>query len=125
MNSIKIGNFSFDVPVFPAPMCGITDVPFRAMLSKFGTPILYSEMLASRATILDYRNEYVKKTTLKEKNNKIPFTIQIAGCDPNVMSEATKVAIDCGADIVDMNFGCPVKKVANSYAGSALMKDEK
>ncbi len=124
ITKIKIGSFSFDTPVFPAPMCGITDVPFRAMLSKFGTPVLYSEMLASHATILDYRNEYVKKTTLKEKN-KIPFIIQIAGCTPDVMSEATKVAIDRGADIVDINFGCPVKKVVNSYAGSALMKDEK
>ena len=121
---ISIGRFNFDYPVFPAPMCGVMDAPFRAMLLKFGVPLLYTEMIASHATILKCRQKYVKQATLKESND-VPFVIQIAGCEPNIMSEATKIAVDYGADIVDMNFGCPVKKIVNSFAGSALMKDEK
>ncbi len=127
MNSINIGKYYFEYPIFPAPMCGIMDAPFRAMLLKFGTPIIYSEMIASHATILQHRQHYVKKATLKQNytgGSKVPFVIQLAGCSPDVMAEATQVAIDNGADIVDMNFGCPVKKIVNSYSGSALMKDE-
>ena len=124
MNSITVGKFTFDYPIFPAPMCGVMDAPFRAMLLKFGTPLLYSEMIASHATILACRKDYIKHATTKE-TDKVPFVIQIAGCSPEVMSEAVLVAADQGADIVDMNFGCPVKKIVNSYAGSALMKDEK
>ena len=124
MSYISIGGFSFDYPVFPAPMCGVMDAPFRSMLMKFGTPILYTEMIASHASILENRKQYIKNATLKEEVN-VPFVIHIAGCSPEIMGEATKMAIDRGADIIDMNFGCPVKKIVNSYAGSALMKDEK
>ena len=124
---ISFGNFSVEYPVFPAPMCGIMDAPFRAMIMKFGTPLLYSEMIASHATILEHKQQYIHQATLKQDCNKknIPFVIQLAGCSPEIMSKATQIAIDCGADVVDMNFGCPVKKIVNSYAGSALMKDEK
>jgi len=123
MSKIKIGKFSFDYPVFPAPMCGIMDAPFRAMILKFGTPLVYTEMIASHATILQCRKEYIKQATLKE-TDKIPFVVQIAGCDPDIMATAVSVAVDRGADIVDLNFGCPVKKIVNNFAGSALMKDE-
>lgn len=124
---ISFGNFSVEYPVFPAPMCGVMDAPFRAMIMKFGTPLLYSEMIASHATILEHKQQYIHQATLKQDCDKrhIPFVIQLAGCSPEIMSKATQIAIDCGADIVDMNFGCPVKKIVNSYAGSALMKDEK
>ena len=124
MSKISIGKYTFDYPVFPAPMCGIMDAPFRAMLMKFGTPILYTEMIASHATILECRKNYIQNATLKE-TDQVPFVIQIAGCNPEIMAEATKIAVDRGADIVDMNFGCPVKKIVNNFAGSALMKDEK
>ena len=124
MSIVKIGKFTFEYPVFPAPMCGIMDAPFRAMLSKFGTPLLFTEMIASHATILDCRKTYVQKAMQKENNN-IPFAIQIAGCDPAIMAEAVKIAADLGADIIDINFGCPVKKIVNNFAGAALMKDEK
>ena len=124
MNVIQIGKFNFNYPVFPAPMCGIMDAPFRAMILKFGTPLLYTEMIASHATILECRQKYVKQAMLKE-TNKVPLVIQIAGCDPFIMGEATKIAVHAGADIIDMNFGCPVKKIVNNFAGSALMKDEK
>ena len=124
MSKICIGKYIFDYPVFPAPMCGVMDAPFRKMLLKFGVPLLYTEMIASHATILENRQEYIKKATLKQ-SSKVPFVIQIAGCDPEIMGQAVKVSVDCGADIIDMNFGCPVKKIVNSFAGSALMKDEK
>ena len=124
---ISFGNFSVQYPVFPAPMCGVMDAPFRAMIMNFGTPLLYSEMIASHATILEHKKQYLQQATLKQDCNKknIPFVIQLAGCSPEIMSQATQIAIDCGADVIDMNFGCPVKKIVNSYAGSALMKDEK
>ena len=128
MSKISIGKYSFEYPVFPAPMCGVMDAPFRAMLLKFGTQLLYTEMIASHATILEHKKTYISQATLKDKEigkNNIPFVIQLAGCSPEVMAEATKVAIDSGADIIDMNFGCPVKKIVNSFSGSALMKDEK
>lgn len=124
---VSFGKFLFKYAVFPAPMCGVMDAPFRAMIMKFGTPLLYSEMIASHATILEHKKKYIQQATLKqdcEKKN-IPFVIQLAGCSPEIMAEATQIAIDKGADIIDMNFGCPVKKIVNSYAGSALMKDEK
>ena len=130
MQPIQIGDFNFDYPIFPAPMCGVMDAPFRAMLLKFGTPIIYSEMVASHATILKDRKNYVNKAMLDLRKQlkiptNVPFVIQIAGCSPEIMAEAAKIAVDNGADIVDMNFGCPVKKIVNSFAGSALMKDEK
>lgn len=128
MKSISIGKYLIDYPVFPAPMCGVMDAPFRAMLLKFGVPLIYSEMIASHATILEQRKHYVEQAMLKEEcltyDKKIPFVIQLAGCNPDIMSRATDIAIDMGADIIDMNFGCPVKKIVNSYSGSALMKDE-
>lgn len=134
MNQINIGKYQIDYPVFPAPMCGVMDAPFRAMILKFGTPLIYTEMIASHATILEHKKNYISQATLKDKlmqngatfdGRKIPFVIQLAGCSPEIMADATKIAIEQGADIVDMNFGCPVKKVVNSYSGSALMKDEK
>lgn len=84
-------------------------------------------MIASHATILEHRKKYIQQATLRQDCDKknIPFVIQLAGCSPKIMAEATQIAIDKGADIIDINFGCPVKKIVNSYAGSALMKDEK
>jgi tRNA-dihydrouridine synthase B len=109
----------------PAPMCGIMDAPFRAIIAKFGAPMLYTEMLSSDAMNLEHRKEYTKNATKKSFEN-IPFVVQIAGHDPMLMANAAKIAqYECGADVIDMNFGCPVKKVVNGDAGSALMKDLK
>ncbi|MEN9782056.1 MAG: hypothetical protein RL208_206 [Pseudomonadota bacterium] len=119
----KIGNFDIKYPAIPAPMCGIMDAPFRSILAKFGTPMLYTEMIASHATTIENKQEYIKSAAKKVSDN-IPFVIQIAGCNPEIMSHAAKMCVELGADIIDMNFGCPVKKVTNGYAGSALMKDE-
>ena len=118
---IKIGNIELQDNVLLAPMSGVTDLPFRRLVKKFGAPLVISEMIASRAMILQTRDS-LKKC---QKDEAIyPMSVQLAGCDPEVMAEAAKLNEDLGADIIDINFGCPVKKVVNGFAGSALMKDE-
>ncbi len=118
---IQIGNIKLQDNVLLAPMSGVTDLPFRKLVKKFGAPLVISEMIASRAMIMQTRDS-LKKC---QKDDAIyPMSVQLAGCDPEVMAEAAKLNEDLGADIIDINFGCPVKKVVNGFAGSALMKDE-
>ena len=116
IDRIKIPN-----NILLAPMSGVTDPPFRAIVKKFNPGLVFSEMIASRALI--NKNEKTLKMTEKE-NNGI-YAIQIAGCDPEIMADAARICEDLGADIIDINMGCPVKKVVNGYAGSALMKNER
>ena len=118
---IKIDNILLESNVLLAPMSGVTDLPFRKLVKKFGAPLLISEMIASRAMILQTK-ESLKKCEKDE--SQYPMSVQLAGCDPFIMAEAAKLNQDMGADIIDINFGCPVKKVVNGFAGSALMKDE-
>jgi tRNA-dihydrouridine synthase B len=118
---IKIGNIEVIDPVFLAPMSGVTDLPFRKLVKKFGASLLISEMIASKAMILQTR-ESLKKC--QKDDSGCPTSVQLAGCDPQVMAEAAKLNEEMGANIIDINFGCPVKKVVNGFAGSALMKDE-
>ncbi len=118
---IKIGNIQLQDNVLLAPMSGVTDLPFRRLVKSFGAPLLISEMIASRAMILQTR-ESLKKC--QKDPNVYPLSVQLAGCEPAVMAEAARLNEDLGADVIDINFGCPVKKVVNGFAGSALMKDE-
>ncbi len=118
---IKIGNIELQDNVLLAPMSGVTDLPFRRLVKKFGAPLLISEMIASRAMIMQTRDSLKK---CQKDDNLYPMSVQLAGCDPEVMAEAAKLNEDLGANIIDINFGCPVKKVVNGFAGSALMKDE-
>lgn len=118
---INIGKIEIADPVFLAPMSGVTDLPFRRLVKKFGASLVISEMIASRAMIMQTR-ESLKKC--QKDDDCYPMSVQLAGCDPEVMAEAAKLNEDLGADIIDINFGCPVKKVVNGFAGSALMKDE-
>ena len=119
---IDLGGARIEAPVILAPMSGVTDLPFRRMARGLGAPMVVSEMIASAAMVRENR------TTLKMAEIDGfggPASVQLAGCDPQVMAEAARVAVDKGAAIVDINFGCPVKKVAvGQSAGSALMKDE-
>ena len=118
---LQIANINLNDNVLLAPMSGVTDLPFRRLVKKFGAPLVISEMIASRAMILQ-TCESLKKC---QKDDAIfPMSVQLAGCEPDVMAEAAKLNEDLGADIIDINFGCPVKKVVNGFAGSALMKDE-
>jgi tRNA-dihydrouridine synthase B len=121
MKSFTLGSIQIDSPVFLAPMSGISDMPFRKLVKSFGAGLVFSEMIASRAMI-DHH-----KDTLKMSSNcaeEFPMVVQLAGCDPYIMAEAAKMNVDRGAAIIDINFGCPVKKIVNKYAGSALMQDE-
>ncbi|MEJ0009059.1 MAG: tRNA dihydrouridine synthase DusB, partial [Alphaproteobacteria bacterium] len=104
-----------------APMTGVSDLPFRKLVKSFGAGLVVSEMIASKAVILETKNALrMAKSDVSEQ----PFAVQLAGCEPEVMAEAAKLNEDRGADIIDINFGCPVKKVVNGMAGSALMREE-
>ncbi len=119
--AFKIGNIEIDNPVILAPMSGVTDMPFRKMVKKLGAGLVVSEMIASRAMIIQTKQSLQKCAVSAEEDNT---SVQLAGCDPEVMGEAAKLNEDLGAKIIDINFGCPVKKVVGGNAGSALMKDE-
>ena len=120
--AIKIGNVKIESPVILAPLSGVTDMPFRRLVKKFGAGLVVSEMIASRAMIIQTRQSLQKCARSEFEDTT---SVQLAGCDPQVMAEAAKLNEDLGAPIIDINFGCPVKKVVGGNAGSALMKDEK
>ncbi len=121
LRPVDIGPVRIDDPVILAPMSGVTDMPFRQMVKRGGAGLVVSEMIASAAMVRENR-----KTLLMAKNSpeEFPMSVQLAGCEPQVMAEAAKLNEDRGAAIIDINFGCPVKKVVNGHAGSALMRDE-
>ena len=119
--TITIGNINVSDPVWLAPMTGVSDLPFRRLVKRFGAGMVVSEMIASRAMILETRN-IMRMASFEE--SEFPFAVQLAGCDPQVMAEAAKLNEERGAHIIDINFGCPVKKVVGGHAGSALMRDE-
>ena len=109
-------------PVLLAPMSGITDLPFRKTIRKFGSNIVFSEMVASREVIaVSSRSSQI----LRRHSDSAIFAVQLVGYDPVDMANAARLSEDCGADIIDINMGCPVKKVTNGHAGSSLMRDEK
>ncbi|AIL65478.1 tRNA-dihydrouridine synthase [Rickettsiales bacterium Ac37b] len=121
MISITIGNNLITKPVILAPMSGVTDMPFRRLVKKLGAGLVVSEMIASRAMILETKQS-LQKCAISEEEDYT--SVQLAGCEPNVMAEAAKLNEDKGAKIIDINFGCPVKKVVGGNAGSSLMRDE-
>jgi tRNA-dihydrouridine synthase B len=119
--SIAIGPLRLGDPVILAPMSGVTDLPFRRLVKRFGAGLVVSEMIASEAMIRETRQSLVMSRNCPEEQ---PMAVQLAGCEPHVMAEAAKLNADRGAALIDINFGCPVKKVVNGHAGSALMRDE-
>lgn len=118
---ISVGGVALEHPVLLAPMTGVSDLPFRRLVKSFGVGMVVSEMIASRAALIDNHNT---RRMSSFDPMEFPFAIQLAGCDPEVMAEAAKLNEDRGAQIIDINFGCPVKKVVGGNAGSALMRDE-
>jgi tRNA-dihydrouridine synthase B len=109
-------------PVFLAPLSGVTDLPFRALVKEMGAGLVVSEMIASWAMVRENRQTLQMAEVVGSGG---PNAVQLAGCEPAAMAEAAKIAVGLGADLIDINFGCPVKKVAiGQMAGSALMKDE-
>jgi tRNA-dihydrouridine synthase B len=119
--SISIGPVRLDDPVILAPMSGVTDLPFRRLVKRQGVGLVVSEMIASEAMIRETRQSMTMAKSCVEEQ---PMAVQLAGCEPHAMAEAAKLNADRGAQIIDINFGCPVKKVVNGHAGSALMRDE-
>jgi len=120
--SIKVGPIQIADPVILAPMSGVSDLPFRRLVKRAGAGLVVSEMIASQAMIRESRQSLLMARTEPEE---FPMAVQLAGCEPAVMAEAAKLNEDRGAAIIDINFGCPVKKVVNGHAGSALMRDER
>ncbi|MGE0713997.1 MAG: tRNA dihydrouridine synthase DusB [Alphaproteobacteria bacterium] len=119
--SISIGPIELSDPVILAPMSGVTDLPFRRLVKRHGAGLVVSEMIASEAMI---RHTRQTMRMIESEPEEQPMAVQLAGCEPHVMAEAAKLNADRGAKIIDINFGCPVKKVVNGHAGSALMRDE-
>lgn len=120
IKNIQVGKHNF-TPIIAAPLSGVTDYPFRKLINSFYTGgYSISEMIASRAMIIETKDS-LKKATHKKAVGQVSV-VQLAGCEPDVMGEASKLNEDLGADVIDINYGCPVKKVVNGNAGSALMK---
>jgi tRNA-dihydrouridine synthase B len=117
---INIGPLTIDCPVVLAPMTGVTDMPFRTLVRRFGSGLNVTEMIASQAMIRETRQSLQKA---EWHFSEEPVSVQLAGCTPYEMAEAAKLNEDRGAAIIDINMGCPVKKVVNGDAGSALMRD--
>ncbi len=119
--AIVLGSHTIDPPLLLAPMAGITDLPFRRICRRFGVGMTVTEMIASRA-VEQGRERTARMAELDV--NEHPVAIQIAGAEPKFVIEAARWAVARGADVVDINMGCPVKKVCKQVAGSALLKDE-
>ena len=120
LTPIQIGDVTIDCPVILAPMTGVTDMPFRTLVRRYGSGLNVTEMIASQAMIRETRQSLQKAAWHQTED---PVSMQLVGCDPVSMGEAAKLNEDRGAAIIDINFGCPVRKVTNGFAGSALMRE--
>ncbi|VWX51602.1 tRNA dihydrouridine synthase DusB [Novosphingobium sp. 9U] len=122
LKPIHVGSVEIACPVVLAPMTGVTDLPFRKLVRRFGSGLNVTEMIASPAAIRETRQSVQKAAwDLSEE----PVSMQLVGCEPAQMAEAAKLSADRGAAIIDINMGCPVRKVTSGDAGSALMRDLK
>ncbi len=122
LSPIDLGGVRLEAPVIVAPMSGVTDLPFRRLARRLGAGLVVSEMIASWAMI---RENAATLRMAEVTSDGGPNAVQLAGCEPDAMAQAARIAVDRGADLIDINFGCPVKKVAvGQMAGSALMRDE-
>jgi tRNA-dihydrouridine synthase B len=120
LKPIDIGPVRIDCPVVLAPMTGVTDMPFRTLGRRFGSGLNVTEMIASPAAIRETRQSIQKAAWDKVEE---PVSMQLVGCAPHEMAEAAKLSEQKGAAIIDINMGCPVRKVTSGDAGSALMRD--
>ena len=118
---MRIGPHIIDPPLILAPMAGVTDKPFRLLCKRLGAGYAVSEMTSSDPRLWRTRKS---ANRLDHAGEPAPIGVQIAGADPDALAAAARHAVDCGAEIVDINMGCPAKKVCNAWAGSALLQDE-
>ena len=118
---MQIGSYILKNNLIVAPMAGVTDRPFRILCKKLGAGLAVSEMVTSNSLL------YGSEKTLRRANHEgevDPISVQIAGADPKMMADAARYNVDNGAQIIDINMGCPAKKICNVMAGSALLRDE-
>src|SRR5882724_11538046 len=118
---MHIGPYRIDPPIGLAPMAGVTDKPFRLLCKRLGAGLAISEMTTSDPRLWITRKSLMRMDHAGEPN---PVRVQIAGYDPAMLADAARYNADHGAQIIDINMGCPAKKVCNVYAGSALLQDE-
>src|SRR5471032_2282495 len=118
---MQIGAHVLRNNLFVAPMAGVTDRPFRQLCKQFGAGLAVSEMVASNSLL--WGSEKTKRRA-NHDGEVDPISVQIAGADPKMMADAARYNVDEGAQIIDINMGCPAKKICNVMAGSALLKDE-
>ena len=119
---MQLGPYTLSSSVFLAPMAGVTDRPFRQLCHRMGAGLVVSEMVTSEPHL---RNSRKTRLRMDHQGEAEPISVQIAGTEPEKMADAARFNVDHGAQIIDINMGCPAKKVCNVAAGSALMKDEK
>ena len=120
LKPLQIGPVRIERPVILAPMTGVSDLPFRTLVRRFGSGLNVTEMIASQAAIRETRQSIQKAAWHPTEE---PVSMQLVGCAPAEMAEAARLNEDRGAAIIDINMGCPVRKVTNGDAGSALMRD--
>ena len=118
--TIAVGPVRISAPVILAPMSGVSDLPFRGLVKRWGAGLVVSEMIASQAMVNANRKTMKMITNCADEQ---PMAVQLAGYEPELMAEAARMNEDHGAAIIDINMGCPVKKVVNKQSGSALMRD--
>jgi tRNA-dihydrouridine synthase B len=118
---MRIGAHALGNGLFVAPMAGITDRPFRRLARRFGAALAVSEMVSARPELRESRKTRLR---LDHAGEPGPVSVQIAGADPQMLADAARLNVAGGADIIDINMGCPAKKVCNVHAGSALLADE-
>src|SRR5213082_107230 len=116
-----LGSITLENPVILGPWCGATELTCGPIVKEEGASLVVSEMIASEAAIRETRQSLTMAQSCAEEQ---PMAVQLAGCEPQIMAEAAKLNADRGAVLIDLNFGCPVKKIVNGHAGSALMRDE-
>jgi tRNA-dihydrouridine synthase B len=119
--AIKIGPYNLSSPVILAPMAGITDRPFRKLCRQFGAGLAFSEMVSANPELRQSRKSQLRINYDGEDGLR---AVQIVGTEPDQLADAARYNVDLGAQIIDINMGCPAKKVCNKAAGSALLKDE-
>ncbi|MFZ5503706.1 MAG: tRNA dihydrouridine synthase DusB [Pseudomonadota bacterium] len=118
---MRIGSYQLKNNLFVAPMAGVTDRPFRILCKRMGAGMAVSEMVASNSLL------YGSEKTMRRANHEgevDPISVQIVGADPQMLADAARYNVDHGAQIIDINMGCPAKKICNVMAGSALLQDE-
>lgn len=119
--SMSIGSYALSPPVFLAPMAGISDRPFRQLCRRLGAGLATSEMVSADQRLWDHRKTRLRRNHVGEP---APRSVQILGADPHALAEAARCNVDHGAQLIDLNMGCPAKKVCGALAGSALLRDE-